>query len=98
MGKYVCSDFLAGSVKRHALPKDQFVTIVCLVKSLTAQGRFDNAIKSCLDLLKGFDVPMPKKPTTTVIIYDLFMTLRIVRKKSDDFLNNLPEIGISHIL
>ena len=32
MGNYVGSDCLAGSVKRHALPEDQFATSVCLVK------------------------------------------------------------------
>ena len=98
MGNYVGIDCLAGSVKRHALPEDQFVTSVCLVKSLIAQGQFDNAIKSCLDLLKGLGAPMPKKPTTAAILYDLFKTMRIVRNKSDDFLTNLPELEDSHIL
>ena len=63
-----------------------------------AQGQFDNAIKSCLDLLKGLGAPMPKKPTTAAILYDLFKTMRIVRNKSDDFLTNLPELEDSHIL
>ncbi len=62
------------------------------IKKLIAQNKPQEAVELGLNILKKFGISLPLKPGRLQVIKDLLQTKFLLRNKSTDYFNSLPEM------
>lgn len=92
-GEYEKVDLYVNKILKHSQSLiDSVRAYEIAIKKLIAQNQHFEAVKQGLDILKKLNIHLPLKPTKFAVLKDLVRIKFLLRNKSMDYYNNLPEM------